>query len=51
LLPWPVGGENDVAEAGRSVGSEWASSTVLAPMYAAAQKNNEHRREVVPREQ
>jgi NAD(P)-dependent dehydrogenase (short-subunit alcohol dehydrogenase family) len=41
LLPRAVGPQGDVAEAGRSVGSDWASSTVLAPMYAAAQKNNE----------
>ena len=41
LLPRPAGPEGDVAEPGRSVASEWASSTVLAPMYAAAQKNNE----------
>ena len=41
LLPRPVGPEGDVAEPGRSAGSDWASSTVLAPMYAAAQKNNE----------
>jgi NAD(P)-dependent dehydrogenase (short-subunit alcohol dehydrogenase family) len=41
LLPRAVGPEGDVAAPGRSVGSDWASSKVLAPMYAAAQKNNE----------
>jgi NAD(P)-dependent dehydrogenase (short-subunit alcohol dehydrogenase family) len=41
LLPSPAGPEGDVAEPGRSAGSEWASSTALGPMYAAAQKNNE----------
>jgi NAD(P)-dependent dehydrogenase (short-subunit alcohol dehydrogenase family) len=41
LLPRPVGAEGDVAEPGRSVGSEWAPSAVLTPMYAAAEKNNE----------
>jgi NAD(P)-dependent dehydrogenase (short-subunit alcohol dehydrogenase family) len=41
LLPWPAGPEGDVAESGRSVGSDLASSTILAPMYAAAQENNE----------
>jgi NAD(P)-dependent dehydrogenase (short-subunit alcohol dehydrogenase family) len=41
LLPQAIGPEGDVAEPGRSTGSAWASSTVLAPMYTAAQKNNE----------
>ena len=41
LLPRTVGPEGDVAEPGRSAGSDWASSTLLAPMYAAAQRNNE----------
>lgn len=41
VLPHAVGGEGDVAEPGRSVGSDWAPSTVLASMYAAAAKNNE----------
>ena len=41
LLPKATGPEGDVAEPGRSAGSDWASSAVLAPMYAAAQKNNE----------
>jgi NAD(P)-dependent dehydrogenase (short-subunit alcohol dehydrogenase family) len=41
VLPRAVGAEGDVAEPGRAVGSDWAPSAVLAPMYAAAQKNNE----------
>ena len=41
LLPWATGPDGDVAQLGRATGSEWAQSTVLAPMYAAAQKNNE----------
>ena len=41
LLPRAVGPEGDVAQPGRSAGSDLASSSVLAPMYAAAQKNNE----------
>jgi NAD(P)-dependent dehydrogenase (short-subunit alcohol dehydrogenase family) len=41
LLPRPVGPEGDVAASGRSAGGVWAPSPVLAPMYAAAQKNNE----------
>jgi NAD(P)-dependent dehydrogenase (short-subunit alcohol dehydrogenase family) len=41
LLPRPVGAEGDVAEPGRSAGSDWAPSLILAPMYAAAKKNNE----------
>ena len=41
LLPRAVGPQGDVAQPGRSAGSDWASSTVLAPIYAAAQKNNE----------
>jgi NAD(P)-dependent dehydrogenase (short-subunit alcohol dehydrogenase family) len=41
LLPRPVGPEGDVAAPGRSAGSAWASSALLAPMYAAAQQNNE----------
>jgi NAD(P)-dependent dehydrogenase (short-subunit alcohol dehydrogenase family) len=40
-LPQAVGPEGDVAEPGRSTGSEWSPSKVLAPMYAAAQRNNE----------
>jgi NAD(P)-dependent dehydrogenase (short-subunit alcohol dehydrogenase family) len=41
FLPRAVGAEGDVAQPGRSVGSDWAPSTVLAPMYAAAERNNE----------
>ena len=41
LLPRAAGPEGDVAQPGRSVGSDWANSPILAPMYAAAQKNNE----------
>jgi short-subunit dehydrogenase len=41
LLPRAAGAEGNVAEPGRSVGSDWASSRVLASMYAAAEKNNE----------
>lgn len=40
-LPRPVGPEGDIAEPGRSAGSNWVASTVLAPMYAAARRNNE----------
>jgi short-subunit dehydrogenase len=41
LLPRPAGSSGDAARRGRSVGSGWATSTVLAPMYAAARRNNE----------
>jgi NAD(P)-dependent dehydrogenase (short-subunit alcohol dehydrogenase family) len=41
VLPRAVGPEGDVAEPGRSAGSKCTPSGVLAPMYAAAQKNNE----------
>jgi NAD(P)-dependent dehydrogenase (short-subunit alcohol dehydrogenase family) len=41
LLPRAVGAEGDIAASGRSAGSEWAPSPVLAPMYAAAEQNNE----------
>jgi hypothetical protein len=41
LLPRAIGPEGDVIESGRSAGSDWASSPVLSPMYAAAQHNNE----------
>jgi NAD(P)-dependent dehydrogenase (short-subunit alcohol dehydrogenase family) len=41
LLPPPDGPEGDAAQAGRSTGSDWAESKVLAPTYAAARKNNE----------
>jgi len=41
LLPGTVGPEGNTATRGRFSGSDWAASRVLAPMYAAAQKNNE----------
>ena len=41
VLPRAVGAEGDIAGPGRSVAGDWAPSTLLAPMYAAAQKNNE----------
>jgi NAD(P)-dependent dehydrogenase (short-subunit alcohol dehydrogenase family) len=41
LLPRATGPDGDVAQPGRATSSAWAQSTVLAPMYAAAQKNNE----------
>ena len=41
LLPRAVGPEGDVAEPGRSAGSKWVPSMVLATMYAAARRNNE----------
>jgi NAD(P)-dependent dehydrogenase (short-subunit alcohol dehydrogenase family) len=41
LLPPPGGRDGDTAQPGRSTGSEWAGSKLLAPMYAAAQANNE----------
>jgi NAD(P)-dependent dehydrogenase (short-subunit alcohol dehydrogenase family) len=41
LLPPPAGREGDAARPGRSTGSDWAGSKLLAPMYAAAQMNNE----------
>lgn len=50
LLPQAAGPEGDVARPGHTVGSEWASSPVLAPMYAAARNNNElpGGRELIP---
>jgi hypothetical protein len=41
MLPRPVGPEGDLAEPGRSAGSNWVPSMVVAPMYAAARRNNE----------
>ena len=41
LLPRSVGPEGDVAEPGHSVRSGSLPSMVLAPMYAAARRNNE----------
>jgi NAD(P)-dependent dehydrogenase (short-subunit alcohol dehydrogenase family) len=41
VLPRAVGAEGDIAQPGRSVGTDLAQSRVLAPLYAAAEKNNE----------
>jgi short-subunit dehydrogenase len=41
LLPQAVGPTGDVAQPGRATESDWAASKILAPMYAAAQENNE----------
>ena len=41
LLPAPAGPGGDVAQPGRSSGSAGMPSAVLAPMYAAARRNNE----------
>jgi short-subunit dehydrogenase len=41
LLPRATGTDGDVAQAGRAIGSALAQSTVLAPMYMLATKNNE----------
>lgn len=41
LLPGPTGSEGDVARPGRASESEWAPSTLTAPTYAAAERNNE----------
>jgi len=41
VLPDAVGPEGDVASPGRSAASNWASSSILKPLYAAAQENNE----------
>jgi hypothetical protein len=42
LLPPRAGRDGDAARRpGRSTGSDWAGSKLLAPMYAAAQMNNE----------
>jgi NAD(P)-dependent dehydrogenase (short-subunit alcohol dehydrogenase family) len=41
MLPRATGPEGDVAETGRSAGSEWTPSAVLTPTYAAAERNNE----------
>ena len=40
-LPRPGGMEGDVARPGRDAGPGWAPSAVLAPMQAAAARNNE----------
>ena len=39
VLPDAVGPEGDVASPGRSAASNWASSSILKPLYAAAQEN------------
>jgi NAD(P)-dependent dehydrogenase (short-subunit alcohol dehydrogenase family) len=41
LLPMATGPEGDRSEDGRSAGSASTSSKILAPMYVAAQRNNE----------
>jgi NAD(P)-dependent dehydrogenase (short-subunit alcohol dehydrogenase family) len=41
VLPSAVGAAGDIAQPGRAVGSDWARSRILAPMHAAAQRNNE----------
>ena len=41
MLPGPVGVEGDVAQPGRVAGPGWAPPALLAPMHAAARKNNE----------
>jgi hypothetical protein len=41
LLPRAVGPEGDVAAPGHSLGPDWAPSPMLAPMYAAAKRNNQ----------
>jgi hypothetical protein len=40
-LPRPRGSGGDVAQPGRLAGPGWAPAAVLAPMHAAARKNNE----------
>jgi NAD(P)-dependent dehydrogenase (short-subunit alcohol dehydrogenase family) len=41
VLPEATGSDGDRTESGRSAGAEWQSSRILAPTYAAAQRNNE----------
>ena len=41
VLPRAVGRGGDVAQSGRSAGARWVPSAMLAPMYAAAERNNE----------
>ncbi len=41
ILPRANGVRGDVAQVGRAAGAGWSSSVILAPMYAAAQRNNE----------
>jgi NAD(P)-dependent dehydrogenase (short-subunit alcohol dehydrogenase family) len=41
MLPPVTGSDGDRTEDGRTAGSGWESSKILAPTYAAAQRNNE----------
>jgi hypothetical protein len=41
LLPPATGREGDEARRGRDTGSQWATSGLMRPTYAAAQRNNE----------
>jgi NAD(P)-dependent dehydrogenase (short-subunit alcohol dehydrogenase family) len=41
VLPSATGREGDTARPGRASESEWAPSTLTAPTYAAAERNNE----------
>jgi hypothetical protein len=41
LLRAAAGPQGDTAEPGRATGSEWATSSLLAPMHAAARRHNE----------
>jgi NAD(P)-dependent dehydrogenase (short-subunit alcohol dehydrogenase family) len=41
LLRGAAGPNGDVAQPGRAIGSDWTASKIFAPMYAAAQRNNE----------
>jgi short-subunit dehydrogenase len=40
-LPGPGGADGDVARSGLDSGPGWAPQTVIAPMHAAAERNNE----------
>jgi NAD(P)-dependent dehydrogenase (short-subunit alcohol dehydrogenase family) len=41
LLPASTGPDGDAARPGRTTGSAWATSPIMASTYAAAQRNNE----------
>jgi short-subunit dehydrogenase len=41
MLPAATGSDGDRTEDGKTAGSGWASSKILAPTYAAAQRNDE----------
>jgi NAD(P)-dependent dehydrogenase (short-subunit alcohol dehydrogenase family) len=41
LLPTPAGRDGDTARPGRATGAAWPGSPIMAPMYAAALRNNE----------